>query len=285
MALLITPNSATATITVTKTLYDIVSLTTLSTIISQSLTANIANATPTFPINGTTSTFSPFVSLTNNSSNITTSTTKKTHRGSNSWWMPFLAIPVVLFLVIICITILLVLESPRAKSRRAEYEKASKEGELRYAKFKEEMKKIDEEEAASEKKAKDRDQKGVDFSRIIRFRSRAGNRFSKKDEVHISDDYARFEATDGQKKLTDLEILKILILEYEEKYAEEVEWLVKHPLESNKLVMEYDDVRESHSKEKRMRVERNDPVADERDRVEMCEKFGWDLTDPYYKLP
>ncbi|TGO33672.1 hypothetical protein BHYA_0233g00200 [Botrytis hyacinthi] len=59
MALLITSTSATATITVTKTLYDIVSLTTLSTVISHSLTANIASATPTFPINGTTSAFSP----------------------------------------------------------------------------------------------------------------------------------------------------------------------------------------------------------------------------------
>ncbi|THV48128.1 hypothetical protein BGAL_0266g00030 [Botrytis galanthina] len=298
MALLITPSSATATITVTKTLYDIVSLTTLSTVISHSLTANIANVTPTFPIDGTTSTFSPFASLTNNSSNITTSTTTKTNHGSDTWWMPLLAIlVVVIFLVSIWGMILHIFSESESRwmyflryginaDDRAEEDKASKERQLREAKLKEELKKIDEEEAAYHKKVKDHDQIWVDFSRIVRFRTRAMNFSPKDDELYISDDYARFEATDQQKKLTELEILKILILEFEEKYATEIEWSLKHPVESKKLEMEYGYcIHRILRVENRMRVERNDPVADERDRVKMFEKFGWDPTDPFYKLP
>ncbi|CCD34875.1 hypothetical protein BofuT4_uP097760.1 [Botrytis cinerea T4] len=58
MALLIASASTTVTVTVTKTLYDIILSITLSAIISPSLTANIANATPIFPANGATFTCS-----------------------------------------------------------------------------------------------------------------------------------------------------------------------------------------------------------------------------------
>lgn len=37
--------------------------------------------------------------------------------------------------------------------------------------------------------------------------------------------------------------------------------------------------------EDRVRTERNDPVADESDRLEMCKTLGWDPTDPFFKLP
>lgn len=212
--------------------------------------------------------------------------------------MPLLAVPVVFFLGFIWGAILLVFSESESRwmyfflrcgdnaEFKAEQEKASKERQLREARLKEELKKIDEEEAAYHKKVKDRDQIWVDFSRIVRFRTRAMNFSPKDDELYISDDYARFEATDRQKKLTELEILKILILEFEEKYATEIEWSLKHPVESKKLEMEYGYcIHRILRVEKRMRVERNDPVADERERVEMCEKFGWDPTDPFYKLP
>ncbi|KAF7941876.1 uncharacterized protein EAE97_006713 [Botrytis byssoidea] len=312
MALLITPSSAMATITVTKTLYDIVSLTTLSTIISHSLTADIADTTRTISINGTTSTFSPFASLTNNLSNITTSTTTKTDHASNPWCMTLLTVPVVLLLGIIWGTILHVFSENESRwiyflryginaDIRAEEDKASKERKLREAELKEQFeeqlrrldeeqavnrKKLDEENGAWDKRYNDIIQKSVDFSRIVRFKSRALNFSLERDELHMSDDYARFEATDGQKKLTDLEILKILILEHEEKYVREIEWSLKHPVEFRRLQKESGYLIDHTFKvEKRMRVERNDPVADERDRVEMCEKFGWDPTDPFYKLP
>ncbi|KAF5870527.1 uncharacterized protein Bfra_009915 [Botrytis fragariae] len=154
---------------------------------------------------------------------------------------------------------------------RAEQEKESAERQLREAEREEQLKKIDEEEAARKKKIKDADKSLADFSRIIRFRSRAMN-FC--DEVHISDDYARFEAADGQRKLTDLEILKILILEHVEKYVTEIEWTQKHPVEYEKLRREFCyRIYETLEAKKRMRTERNDPVADERDTVEICEKF------------
>ncbi|TGO69467.1 hypothetical protein BOTNAR_0010g00010 [Botryotinia narcissicola] len=301
MALLITPSSATATITVTKTLYDIVSLTTLSTIISHSLTADIADTTRTISINGTTSTFSPFSSLTNNLSNITTSTTTKTNHASNPWCMTLLTVPVVLLLGIVWGTILHVFSETESRwiyflrysinaDIRAEEDNASKERKLREAElkgqFEEQLRRLDEENAAWDKRYNDIIQKSVDFSRIVRFKSRTLNFSLEGDDLHISDDYARFEATDGQKKLTDLEILKILILEHEEKYAREIEWSLKHPVEFRRLQRESGYLIDHTFKvEKQMRVERNDPVADERDRVEMCEKFGWDPTDPFYKLP
>ncbi|KAF7950274.1 hypothetical protein EAE96_007562 [Botrytis aclada] len=199
MALLITPTSATATITVTKTLYDIVSLTTLSTVVSPSPTANIADVTPTFPTNDTTSTFSPFASLTNNSSNITTSNPTKTHHGSNSWWMPLLFLPIVAFSVIVWATLSLV--ASKTKSPWLDFlrydvnSQVCAEREFREAEIKEQLRKIDEQEAAYMKKIKDDDQDQADFHRIIRFHFRALNTPLAGDEVHIRDDYARFEDT------------------------------------------------------------------------------------------
>ncbi|KAF7891855.1 hypothetical protein EAF00_008157 [Botryotinia globosa] len=148
MALLIIPTSATATITVTKTLYDIASLTMLSTIISHSLTADIADTIPAIPINGTTSIFSPVICLShkrlikyNHINN------QKTNHASNTWWMTLLAVPVALFLGIIWGAILHVFsesESPWMyflrygvnAECRAEQEKASKERQLREAELK-----------------------------------------------------------------------------------------------------------------------------------------------------
>ena len=108
----------------------------------------------------------------------------------------------------------------------------------------------------------------------------------KDDEVNIEDDYARFEATDGKNKFTDLELLKILILKYEEKYNNEVQWEVKHPIEYAKSVEEFGcRVSEMLELDKRMLTERSDPVTDERKRLEMCKTFVWDPTDPFFKLP
>ncbi|KAF7890760.1 uncharacterized protein EAF01_010569 [Botrytis porri] len=177
MALFITPTSVTATITVTKTLYDIVSLTTLNTAISPSPTANIANTTPTFSTNGTTSTFSPFASLTSNSSNITTSTTTKKHHAA--------------FLVIIWLAILLMVMKSKSSwldflrydvnsQIRAEREKRSAENQIREAEMKEQLERIDEEEAAHKKKIKDVDKSVADFYRIVRFRTRAMNFLPKR---------------------------------------------------------------------------------------------------------
>ncbi|TGO49015.1 hypothetical protein BCON_0223g00010 [Botryotinia convoluta] len=135
----------------------------------------------------------------------------------------------------------------------ADQEKASAERELRELEWKEELRKLDEQEAAYNKMVKDCDQSLADFPRIIRFRSRALNYSLKGDEVHIRDDYARFEATDGQKKPTDLEILKILILEHEEKYGIEIQWAVKHPVEYQKLEREFGyRIYETLEAEKRM---------------------------------
>ncbi|TGO87769.1 hypothetical protein BPOR_0205g00140 [Botrytis porri] len=164
MALFITPTSVTATITVTKTLYDIVSLTTLNTAISPSPTANIANTTPTFSTNGTTSTFSP---------------------------MPLLSLPIAAFLVIIWLAILLMVMKSKSSwldflrydvnsQIRAEREKRSAENQIREAEMKEQLERIDEEEAAHKKKIKDVDKSVADFYRIVRFRTRAMNFLPKR---------------------------------------------------------------------------------------------------------
>ena len=111
-------------------------------------------------------------------------------------------------------------------------------------------------------------------------------RYLPKDEVYIEDGYARFEATDGKNKFNDLEILKILILKYEEKYNNEVQWEVKHPVEYAKSVEEFGyRVNKMLEEDKRMRTERNDPVTDEKNRLEQCKTCVWDPTDPFFKLP
>lgn len=111
-------------------------------------------------------------------------------------------------------------------------------------------------------------------------------RYLPKDEVYIEDGYARFEATDGKNKFNDLEILNILILKYEEKYNNEVQWEVKHPVEYAKSVEEFGyRVNKMLEEDKRMRTERNDPITDERNRLEQCKTFVWDPTDPFFKLP
>ncbi|TGO26213.1 hypothetical protein BPAE_0064g00290 [Botrytis paeoniae] len=114
---------------------------------------------------------------------------------------------------------------------RAEEEKASKERELRQAEIEERGKEL---EAAHNKMLQRFDQSMADFTRVVRFWGRVLNYSSKDAEIHIEDDYARFEATDGNNKLTDLEILKTLILEYEEKYDTEIQWEVKYPVEYEK---------------------------------------------------
>ncbi|KAJ8063157.1 hypothetical protein OCU04_008397 [Sclerotinia nivalis] len=232
--------ATTTTVTVIKTLYDILP-TTLSTVISPNPTTNTADVTWTSPANATASTCFSCTSLTSNSSNTTTSTTSnitktKTKTDSALWWKCVIALGI---LVLFHIIRLIIVGSVSAENKNNPWivflrtgnypddivkkeKKSAEEQAEKEEKFVEEQAERDIMAAEKEKMEQYFLQSDIDRACIYRFRKRVlGLELLEEEKLYEAEDYARVpEPKDPGLKMSDMVVFRILVGKYEKRYGE-----------------------------------------------------------------